>query len=189
MTGVAGLVLAAGGGARLGGPKALLRLDGETLAERAVRVLHDGGCEPVTLVTGAAHVWAEGAMVVSNPLWETGMGSSLKAGLEALSDVDGLTAAIVILVDMPGIGFEAVHRMTQYARPEVLAMATYGGKRGHPVLLGREHWAGVIAMAHGDVGARPYLATQTVVEVPCDDVSSSDDVDTRDDAHRWGMNV
>jgi CTP:molybdopterin cytidylyltransferase MocA len=62
--------------------------------------------------------------------------------------------------------------------PDVLAAATYRGRRGHPVLLGRAHWAGVAALAVGDTGARPYLAGHEVTPVACDDVADGGDADT-----------
>lgn len=196
---VAGLVLAAGAGTRLGTPKALLRMGGRTLAERAVEVLRGGGCEPVVVVAGAQPLVLDGAQVVVNPQWETGMGSSLRAGLAALSSpsspsalsspsspsgVDA-TAVVVTLVDMPGVTAEAVRRVAAKASREALVMAGYGGRRGHPVLFGREHWAGIASLAVGDVGARAYLRSRDVEVVDCADVASDDDIDTAEDARRW----
>ena len=79
----AGLLLAAGEGRRLGRPKATLELDGERLVDRGVRTLRDGGCSPVLVVAGAAQIEVIGAVVVPNPDWRDGMGSSLRAGLAA----------------------------------------------------------------------------------------------------------
>jgi CTP:molybdopterin cytidylyltransferase MocA len=181
---VAGLVLAAGAGTRLGTPKALLRIGSQTLAERAVGVLRGGGCDPVVIVVGAQLLELDDTSVVVNPDWETGMGSSLRSGLAALSEVD-IEAAVVTLVDMPGVTAEAVRRVVAKASPEALVMAGYGQRRGHPVLFGREHWAGIASMAIGDVGARAYLKTRQVEVVDCADVASDDDIDTADDARRW----
>jgi len=181
---VAGLVLAAGGGTRLGAPKALLRLGNQTLAERAVGVLRDGGCDPVVIVLGAREARIQRAVVVVNREWETGMGSSLRTGLAALSEVD-TEAVVVTLVDMPGVTAEAVRRVADRVTPGALVMAGYDGRRGHPVLFGREHWAGIASMAIGDVGARAYLKTRQVEVVDCADVASDDDIDTPDDARRW----
>jgi CTP:molybdopterin cytidylyltransferase MocA len=181
---VAGLVLAAGGGRRYGGPKALVRHDGQLLVERAVGTVRDGGCAPVVVVLGAAapEVRASAdlgdATAVENPSWRTGMGSSLRVGLQALAGLD-VVAAVVVLVDMPGVTAAAVGRLAALADPTALAMAGYAGRRGHPVLLGRDHWAGVSTLAIGDVGARPYLtAHSTAVQViPCDDVADDADLD------------
>jgi nicotine blue oxidoreductase len=181
---VAGLVLAAGAGTRLGAPKALLRVGSQTLAERAVGVLRDGGCDPVVIVVGAQPLALEGARVVDNPDWATGMGSSLRTGLDALL-VEPVEAVVVTLVDMPGVTAEAVRRVVAEASPGALVMAGYGDRRGHPVLFGREHWAGIGATATGDVGARAYLRTHEVEVVDCGDCAGDDDLDTPDDLRRW----
>lgn len=184
---VAGVVLAAGEGRRYGMPKALVEYDGRLLVERANGTLLAGGCRPVLVVLGAAAgrvratAGLPGATVVDNPRWRTGMGSSLRAGLAALAGT-GAVAVVVLLVDLPRVGPEAVRRVTGQAAPDALVVAGYGaaGDRwGHPVLLGREHWAGVAALAVGDTGARPYLrAHATAVRVvPCADVADDRDVD------------
>ena len=117
-----------------------------------------------------------GATVVVNPDWETGMGSSLRTGLAALR-VTKAEAAIVLLVDTPGVTPAAVRRLAKGAAREALAVATYHGERGHPVLLGRDHWAGVAESAVGDVGARPYLRDHPPTEVPCEDIADGTDLD------------
>jgi nicotine blue oxidoreductase len=154
------------------------------LVERAVATVRDGGCAPVVVVLGAesAQVRTDadlgGVTVVDNPDWRTGMGSSLRVGLAALKAANA-EAVVVTLVDMPGITAEAVARLAALADPAALAMAGYGQRRGHPVLLGREHWTGVATLAIGDVGARPYLtAHASAVElVACDDVADDADLD------------
>jgi CTP:molybdopterin cytidylyltransferase MocA len=86
---VAGVLLAAGQGSRFGQPKALVELDGQTLAERGVRMLRAGGADPILIVTGAAPVVLAPAYqvhTVYNGEWRTGMGSSLRAALRALSE-------------------------------------------------------------------------------------------------------
>jgi CTP:molybdopterin cytidylyltransferase MocA len=180
----AGLVLAAGAGRRYGGPKALVEYDGRLLVDRAAGTLHEAGCGPVVVVLGAAAARIRetarlaGVTVVQNPEWDTGMASSLRAGLAALAGT-GAPAAVVLLVDMPGVTAEAVRRVARLAAPGVLAMAGYGDRRGHPVLLGREHWAGVAASAVGDSGARDYLRAHAseVRVMPCGDVADDRDLD------------
>lgn len=189
MAGTAGLLLAAGAGRRFGSPKALARLpDGTGFLARAVAALSAGGCAPLVVVLGAgaeqATPLAGRAIVVVNDDWATGMGSSLRAGLAALpADAD---AALVLLVDTPGIGAEAIARLAAHAGVDVVAMATYDGRRGHPVLLGRSHWPAVARLAEGDEGARPFLRSYAgpVLEVPCGDVADPADIDTPDDVPR-----
>jgi molybdenum cofactor cytidylyltransferase/nicotine blue oxidoreductase len=71
----------------------------------------------------------------------------------------------------------ALERMAAHAAPDALAVATYDGVRGHPVLLGRAHWAGVIETATGDEGARRYLAAHDVTEIDCTGVADPEDLD------------
>jgi len=173
----AGLVLAAGEGRRFGGPKAPYVLEGERLVDRAVRVLAEAGCEPVVVVLGAWIGDVPGADVVENPEWSEGMGSSLRAGLAALSERADVDRAVVALVDLPGLSAEAVARVR--GADARLAQASYAGVPGHPVLLGLEHWAGVSASAHGDRGARDYLREHPPLLVEVGDVAAPDDLDTR----------
>ncbi|MFF1545405.1 NTP transferase domain-containing protein [Streptomyces sp. NPDC058291] len=187
---VVGLLLAAGGGRRLGGrPKALLAHRGRPLVEHAVGVLRAAGCARVHVVLGAAadlvreRARLDGCVIVTNPQWEQGMGTSLRAGLGSLAGT-GARAALVCLVDQPGIGPEAVGRVLA-ARVDAssLVSAAYDGVRGHPVLLGAAHWAGVAATATGDRGARAYLRehAEAVTLVECADVARPFDIDTPDD--------
>lgn len=174
MSRVAGLLLAAGSGSRLGTPKALVELDGSTLLERGVALLRKGGCDPVVVVLGAAVVPVEGAQVVVAPDWADGMSASLRAGLAAL-DAD---ACVVALVDQPLVGAQAVRRLVAAADTAEAAVATYGGAQRNPVLLGRSVWP-ELDLA-GDTGARDWLRAHPdrVVLVPCDDTGSPFDIDT-----------
>jgi len=180
---VAAVVLAAGGGRRYGMPKALVEYEGSLLVERAVRTAR-AVCDPVLVVLGAqaVDVWQradlEGATVLANRDWETGMASSLRTGLDGLRGWPGrVDAALVTLVDMPGMTPEALGRVAALAAPDALAVAAYDGVRGHPVLLGREHWAGVAETATGDEGARRYLAAHDVTEVDCTGLADPLDLD------------
>ncbi|KUN21860.1 4-diphosphocytidyl-2C-methyl-D-erythritol synthase [Streptomyces antibioticus] len=189
---VAGLLLAAGGGRRLGGrPKALLDHRGRPLVEHAVSALRAAGCTRVHVVLGAAaddvrrRADLDGCVLVENPEWAGGMGSSLRAGLESLSGT-GARAALVSLVDQPGIGAEAFARVrAAYTGETALVSAAYDGVRGHPVLFGSAHWAGIAATATGDRGARAYLKEHAaqVSLVECGDIARPYDIDTVADLH------
>jgi nicotine blue oxidoreductase len=187
---IAGLLLAAGGGRRLGGrPKALLRHRGRPLVEYGAGVLRTAGCARVHVVLGAqAAAVRERAqlgdcVLVENPDWADGMGSSLRAGLDSLAGT-GARAALVSLVDQPGIGPEAVARvLAAYEDESSLVSAAYDGVRGHPVLFGAAHWAGIAATATGDRGARAYLQEheEAIRLVECGDVAQPYDIDTEAD--------
>ena len=186
---VAGLLLAAGAGRRMGGPKALVELDGEPLVRRGIRLLVDSGCAPVVVVVGASadrvRALCDGAQVVEAADWATGMGASLRAGLTALAGAEPVPdACVVALVDQPRVTVEAVRRLrAASADGAAVAVASYGGRSRNPVLLGRASWAGVAAAAQGDEGARPWLRAHPdqVVAVDCSDTGAPDDVDTPDE--------
>jgi len=193
---VAGLVLAAGRGRRIGGPKALLRHGDALLVEHALRMVRDAGCDPLVVILGAAadEVRAAAdlgdATVVVNKAWGTGVGSSLRVGLSTVEEL-GAEAVVVVPVDMPGLTAEAARRVAAGPTPDALACATFDGRRGHPMLIGRSHFAGISTLANGDVGIRPYLLARAaqVTEIPCDEVATPGDVDTPEDAARWGIQL
>lgn len=179
---IAGLLLAAGAGRRYGMPKALVE-DGGWL-RRAVAALTDGGCDPVLVVLGAAADRAallvpDTAGTVLAPDWAEGMGASLRAGLSALATAGPqVQAAVVHLVDLPDVDASVVGRLAALAGPAVVARAVFDGRPGHPVLLGRQHWATVVASAAGDRGARDWLAGRSdLALVDCSDLASGVDVD------------
>jgi len=176
-----GLVLAAGAGSRYGMPKALVPYPDRLLVQRAADTLREAGVSPTVVVLGAEADNVRAAApdlppTVVNDDWRSGLGSSLRAGLTALLDSPA-EAAVVLLVDMPGVTAEAVRRVTARADADALVMGGYGTRRGHPVLLGRAHWAGVIATATGDSGARDYLRAHPVRVVPVGDVADDLDLD------------
>jgi nicotine blue oxidoreductase len=180
------VLLAAGQGSRFGRPKALVELDGQTLAERGIGMLRAGGTDPVLLVTGAAEVELgpdHRVRTVYNDEWRSGMGSSLRTALRALTDPD-VGAAVVALADQPLVGAEAVSRLiAAYQAGVSVAVAAYDGRPRNPVLLAREHWPEVMAMATGDQGARAFLRARPdlVTLVECGDTGRPDDIDTQAD--------
>lgn len=125
-----------------------------------------------------------GTATVVNPAYRSGMGSSLVTGLRALLDA-GVDGALVMLVDLPDVTRQVADRITDVARrstdgPAVLARAAYAGRPGHPVLIGRQHFDGVLAGAAGDAGARDYLLAHSPVLVECGDIGGGRDIDTPD---------
>jgi CTP:molybdopterin cytidylyltransferase MocA len=163
---IAAVVLAAGASTRFRGPpkqRLLLPLVLERLRASSV--------EEVVVVSGAHPLHAD-VRVVPCPEWERGPGASLRCGLDALGG--DAEAAVVVLADGPNLAPEAVTRVIETWRgtgAEVVA-ASYGGDRGHPVLLARSAWGRV-----PDAGAR---ALEPLL-VPCDDLGPPGDVDSADD--------
>lgn len=168
----------------MGLPKALMQDDdGTSWLRRAVTALQDGGCEHVVVVLGAM---AEDARQLLEDVdigvtvadgWEQGLAASLRSGLRSLDTQ--ADAALVSLVDLPDVDAAVVRRVLLWATgPDVLARATYLGRPGHPVLLGRDHWAAVTQSATGDEGAKGYLAGRQPTLIECGDLASGHDVDS-----------
>ncbi|MEO7421687.1 MAG: nucleotidyltransferase family protein [Ornithinibacter sp.] len=194
MISTVGLLLAAGAGRRMGGPKALLRLhpDGPTRVETGVAQLRSAGLDRVVVVVGAGAeragplAEAAGAEVVREQGWSEGMGASLRAGLTHLRRSEPVPSSVLVtLVDLPDVG-EAVYRrvLGSAGSPDVLARAAYEGSPGHPVLLGMSHWDAVLESAIGDRGARGHLESHDVELVECGDLATGRDVDTAADLER-----
>ncbi len=184
---VAIAVLAAGRGSRLGDePKPLALLRGRPLVEWALDAALASGLHPVWLVTGyqARHVAdaaPQGVDVVHNRHWRRGIASSLRCALSAIAPYPQVSAVCVGLADQPRVGAEAYQRLAAaHVQGAELAVATYGGVRGNPVLLARSLWAEADEL-EGDVGARQLMQRHAVVEVPCDSTGSAVDVDTPQD--------
>ncbi len=187
---VSGLLLAAGAGRRMGGPKALVRPapGGPTLLETALHRLRAAGLGHVVVVVGAAAdavaplAVAGGADVVRADDWDEGMGASLRAGLGYLAAAaPEVRAVLVTLVDLLDVGPDVHRRVLAETGDDpdgALARATYGGRPGHPVLLGRAHWPAVVDTARGDRGARRYLAAHPARPVECGDLATGRDADT-----------
>ncbi len=183
MTSVVGVLLAAGAGRRFGGPKALARDDdGTSWLLRSVQALRP--CAEIVVVLGAEAERAAALLPMSVSRvraddWAEGMGASLRAALVALP-ATAHEAALVSLVDLPDVDASVVARlMGAMTGTDVLARAAYDGVAGHPVLIGRDHWAGIVATATGDRGARDFLAARDVRLVECGDLATGADVDAR----------
>jgi CTP:molybdopterin cytidylyltransferase MocA len=168
MSHVGAVVLAAGEASRFGAPKQRLLLP-QVLARLAAAPVED-----VVVVAGAHSLGdaAGDARVASCPEWARGPGASLRCGLAALRP--GAEAAVVVLADGPRLSAEAVGRVVAAWRGGAgpLVAASYGGERGHPLLVARELWDAV--PDHGFRARAPAL-------VPCDDLGAPGDVDTRAD--------
>jgi len=167
---VAALVLAAGAATRFGSPKQRLLVPGVLERVRASSV------EDVVVVLGAYEVETDAA-IVRCPEWERGPGASLRCGLAALpAEVE---AAVVVLADGPRLAPGAIDRVVRRWRETAapVVAASYGGVRGHPVVLARSAW--------GDVPDEGMRATAPLL-VPCDDLGDPGDVDYADDLEQWG---
>lgn len=180
--------------------------DGMPWVVRSAKIMLEGGCADVLVVTGARAEDVESLVEASGDAristvrcgtWSEGMGESLRSGLMALATRGRLipTQALVHLVDLPDVGPDVVARVLASSRVDgrtgpsearsVLARAAYEGVPGHPVLIGADHWDGVLQRTHGDTGAKRYLRRARPTLVECGDLATGRDVDvdTTPDPH------
>jgi nicotine blue oxidoreductase len=161
-------VLAAGAATRFGAPKQRL------LLPQVLDRLREAPVAEIVVVAGAYPLEAAdaGARVVACPDWDLGPGASLRCGLAALASE--AEAAVVVLADGPHLSPAAVERVVAAWRDgsAPLVAASYGGSRGHPLLVARELWGAI-----PDEGLRAVEPDL----VPCDDLGPPGDVDTPDD--------
>ena len=158
------VLLAAGAGRRMGGPKALLRMGGQSFLARAAHLLARPGVASVVAVLGheAARVRAEagtpaGVSLVENDRYEDGMLSSILRGLEEAERL-GADAVLLHPVDHPLVDPATVDRVVAALEGgAVIAVPTHADRRGHPGGFTRAAWPALRA-ARADAGARAVLA-------------------------------
>jgi molybdenum cofactor cytidylyltransferase/nicotine blue oxidoreductase len=165
----------------MGRPKAELVVAGERLVDRAVRVLAQGGCDPVLAIVRDG-VAAPGARIVVNPDPGRGMRSSLDLAVSATGDADALA---VLLVDVPGVTAEAVRTVLAGWRAGRIAVGSYGDRRGHPIVAAPEVWRAALALAGPDEGARALLGTCPDLVDEIEVAGDPTDLDTPEDLARW----
>lgn len=154
---------------------------------RTLDVMRSAGCAPLLVVVGAAPEAVRGllpadALAIENPDWASGMGGSLRAGLVAAATLPRtVDQLLVMMVDLPGVTDDLIRRFVAVASsgPASLAQASYDGEPGHPVLLGRDHWAPIADTASGDAGARDYLRDNAAGRVPLGTAADGADIDHR----------
>lgn len=180
---LAAIVLAAGAGRRFGGPKALATDAAGVPWLRRVGSLLERFAAPVIVVLGAGADEAlplvpPSAAVVTASDWQFGLSASLVAGLAAARATTAV-AAIVALVDQPDLPAGVVERLlVDPIDTSTLRRVTTAAGPGHPVLLGRDHWAPIARQVTGDRGARDYLRGRCA-QVEVDDLWDGSDQDTR----------
>ena len=165
-SGVSAVVLAAGMSRRMGTPKQLLRIGGETILERTLKNVRASAVAEIVLVLGFAaesvekEISTERVKIVHNQEYQQGMGTSLRAGLAAVDA--GASAALIVLADQPFVRPETLNRLIachQESKPQII-IPMYKGFRGNPVLLDRSVFPEVKALT-GDVGCRAIFGDHT----------------------------
>lgn len=185
---VAIAILAAGRGSRLGGdiPKPLVTLKGRSLLDHALVAAAASKLHPVFVVVGYQHEAIVSTLPASvqpiyNYDWASGIGSSLRAALQAVASHPSIEALCIGLADQPLIGSQSYRCLAlAHERGATLAVATYEGARRNPVLLSRCLWQEAMNLK-GDRGAKVLMQDYPVVEVPCEGTGIPQDIDTPED--------
>ncbi len=166
----------------MGGPKALLRIDGETLLRRTARAALAAGCDPVLAVIGSWDPDLDGLEVrtLVNPAAREGMASSLRLGIAAMAPE--VEAALLLTVDQPAVDAALLKELLALAaaHPTRPAACAYAGTLGIPAVLPRHHFPALLAL-RGDRGAKALLLREQTVSLPfpagADDLDAPGDLD------------
>ncbi len=173
------VVLAAGASTRLGSPKQIARLGMETLLDRTIRIAREADCAPIVVVLGANETVVrercklQDVVIVSNPDWAQGMGTSIARGATALLGARGI---LVMTCDMPAVSVEHLRNLVASGE---MAASSYADRKGVPAFFPGEMVAELVRL-NGEVGARELLHDASVVELPGGEI----DVDTPGDLIR-----
>ncbi|HEY9126714.1 MAG TPA: nucleotidyltransferase family protein [Acidobacteriaceae bacterium] len=185
---IAAIVLAAGASRRLGQPKQLVRAGDETLLERTLRVAREAGLREVFAVLGAhaERILKEAdlgiSIAVENAAWETGMASSIHAGLRAaLEQTPDLEAVMLLVCDQPRLTAAHLVRLIDAAQEGEVVASAYGGVPGVPAVFPASAFARLMEL-QGDAGARRLLQDRSVLTVAFEE--GVIDVDTEEDLRR-----
>jgi molybdenum cofactor cytidylyltransferase len=190
---ISGILLAAGESRRMGSPKALLRYQGQTFIERICATFLAAQVDELVVVLGA-HAEVLGSAVPHHPAVRTvintryfqGQLSSLMAGIGALSSAS--KAAVVNLVDHPLVTVETIRALIASFRaaPLPILIASYQGRRGHPVLFSSLVYGEILA-APLDQGAKVVVRKDPtrVRVIECDDPGILADIDTPEEYARY----
>ena len=174
----------------MGHPKQLIVHEGQPLVARAAAAAHQADADPVIVVLGAHAAEIEpaladlaGVRVVVNPAWESGLASSLVAGLRALQD-DPWDGVLATLADQPLVDTDALRRLiAAFQNGARLVASGYEGAPGVPALFGREYVPDLLTLT-GAAGAGPWLRKRLseLMIIPLD--AALVDLDTPEDAAR-----
>ncbi|HXY42592.1 MAG TPA: nucleotidyltransferase family protein [Acidimicrobiales bacterium] len=183
---IAAVILAAGEGSRFGAPgeKLLVSVRGRPLLAWAIEPARQAGLDELIVVSGAADlsdVLPDDVTLLRNEEWQQGQATSLGVALDWCQR-QGHSSAVVGLGDTPGLTAAAWRRVAEAVGGPIV-VATYGGRRGHPVRLDASVWT--LLPTSGDEGARSLMSRrpELVVEVTCEGTAT--DIDTREDLRRW----
>jgi molybdenum cofactor cytidylyltransferase len=188
----AALVLAAGGSTRLGQPKQLLKLDGETLVRRTARMTIEAGCSPVHVALGAdaeriaPELDGVAAQSIVNPEWKEGIASSIRAGVSSLAGSNPSPKNLLITVcDQPRLSVEVLRALIAAHRSSgaKITASSYAETIGVPAIFSAEMYQELLGPTR-DQGAKSVIARHAkdvrIVEFPGGEI----DIDTPEELAR-----
>jgi molybdenum cofactor cytidylyltransferase len=163
MRNIGAVILAAGGSSRLGQPKQLLSFGGERLVHRAVRAATEAGCAPVVVVVGASaaaigdELRGTAALVVENPGWQRGLGTSIRCGVEQLPSHTG--AVVLLTCDQPSVQANTIASLVaeHHKTGKPMVASSYADTLGIPALFARFCFEALLALPD-DSGAKSLIA-------------------------------
>lgn len=179
---IAAIVLAAGGSIRLGEPKQLLDFRGQPLVRRVTEAALAGGCSPVAVVVGrdgeaiAAALEGLAVQLVPNKNWEEGIGSSIRAGTEALPDCDAL---VIATCDQPHVDADLIRRLirTQEEMQRPIVASAYSGTCGVPAFFAQRYREELLSLPNGH-GAKTIINRHPADVATVDFPEGAIDIDT-----------
>jgi molybdenum cofactor cytidylyltransferase len=183
------IILAAGGSTRLGSPKQLLRYDGQTLIRRAVTAAVGSNCDRVVVVIGSRaedmkrELEGLPVSIVENPEWQSGMSSSIRAGLSEIISDD---AVLIMLCDQPFVTADVLDNLidTYHKTGMPIVASDYGATRGVPALFSKELFTELTSLT-ADEGARRIIAKHPEMVATIAFADGVIDIDTRDDQRQF----
>jgi molybdenum cofactor cytidylyltransferase len=186
---VAAVVLAAGGSTRFGKPKQFALFEGETFVRRIVAAAIEAGCAPVVVVTGedSAQTTSEltrfTVSIAMNPGWSSGVGSSIRAGVQRAMDLEtGLDASLLLSCDQPFVTAAVLAQLIQLhlTSGKPIVASAYATTLGIPALFDRSCFPDLLRLK-GDSGAKGIILARPQDVAPFDFPAGEIDIDTAAD--------
>jgi molybdenum cofactor cytidylyltransferase len=175
------LILAAGSSSRLGTSKQLLRVEGQTLLSKTIKTALNSSTGNISVVLGSDHEIHQQSIAdlnvdtIINPAWQSGMGSSIKAGLHHLMSVKkGLAGVIILVCDQPLLSSDHINSIlkTRTHTGKNIVASAYSDSQGVPAFFSEKYFAELLDLGD-DEGAKKVA----VVSFP----EGASDIDTMDD--------
>ncbi len=183
---IAAVILAAGASTRMGTPKQLLQWQGRSLLRSITETAIAANCRPVIVVLGAyseqiqAEVIDLPVHVVNNPEWQTGMGSSIRRGIQALLDRNtAVEATILLLCDQPFVSQETIHQLRSIydSTHQSIIASAYRNTIGVPALFQKKLFSELVEL-HQLEGAKTVIQRHLNTVETLDFPQGAVDIDT-----------